>query len=195
MLLGKSDVIELDDLPRAVCGRGPIRVEPVGTRTLKEALEGPERQIILEVLEANQLEPPRHGRRAGHQPHHALQEDEAAGAGRRTTSGKCGISRLPVTPTQADCSNCQHSTHLGLDRRPKMNGGPATGRVCQRSLPSDERQRAPCHCWEYAMKRWILALLLLLSGSSALAVEERAFVAPHASETDARQLCRVHRHS
>ena len=30
-----------------------MSVEPLGTRTLKEALEGPERQIILEVLESN----------------------------------------------------------------------------------------------------------------------------------------------
>ena len=31
-----------------------ISVEPVGTRSLKQALEGPERQIILEVLEHHQ---------------------------------------------------------------------------------------------------------------------------------------------
>ena len=28
-------------------------LEPVGNQTLKQALEGPERQIILDVLEAN----------------------------------------------------------------------------------------------------------------------------------------------
>ena len=33
---------------------------------------------------AQQLEPPGHGRRTGHQPHDALQKDEAFGAGRRT---------------------------------------------------------------------------------------------------------------
>ena len=32
---------------------GPLLVEPLGNRTLKQALEGPERQIILEVLESN----------------------------------------------------------------------------------------------------------------------------------------------
>jgi DNA-binding NtrC family response regulator len=54
VLLGKSGVIGLDDLPTAVVAATPTQIEPVGTRTLKEALEGPERQIILEVLEANQ---------------------------------------------------------------------------------------------------------------------------------------------
>ena len=32
----------------------PARIEPVGARTLKQAMANPERQIILEVLEANQ---------------------------------------------------------------------------------------------------------------------------------------------
>ncbi len=54
VLLGKSDVIRLEDLPRQVAAVGPVSVEPLGTRTLKEALEGPERQIILEVLQSNQ---------------------------------------------------------------------------------------------------------------------------------------------
>ncbi len=54
VLLGKSDSIRLEDLPRQVAAVGPISVEAIGTRTLKEALEGPERQIILEVLQGNQ---------------------------------------------------------------------------------------------------------------------------------------------
>lgn len=54
VLLGKNPTIGMEDLPAAVVAAGPVRVEPVGTRTLKEALESPERQIILEVLEANQ---------------------------------------------------------------------------------------------------------------------------------------------
>lgn len=53
VLLGKSDHIGLDDLPGEVRGSGALSIAPVGTRTLKEALEGPERQIILEVLELN----------------------------------------------------------------------------------------------------------------------------------------------
>ncbi len=53
VLLGKSDSIGLDDLPADVRGGGAVSLAPVGTRTLKEALEGPERQIILEVLELN----------------------------------------------------------------------------------------------------------------------------------------------
>ncbi len=50
VLLGKEHVIGLADLPPIVVQDGPIHVEPVGTRTLKEALEGPERQIIREAL-------------------------------------------------------------------------------------------------------------------------------------------------
>jgi DNA-binding NtrC family response regulator len=51
VLLGKSDTIRLEDLPRQIAAVGPVSVEPLGTRTLKEALEAPERQIILDVLE------------------------------------------------------------------------------------------------------------------------------------------------
>ena len=90
-------MIGLEDLPANLIAAGPVRIEPVGKRTLKEALEAPERQIILEVLELNQLEPPRHGRALGHQPHHALQEDEASGAG-RVANGPGAVSRgEPVT--------------------------------------------------------------------------------------------------
>ena len=53
VLLGKNEVIGLEDLPSELAAAGPIRVEPVGTRTLKQALEGPERQIIRDVLETN----------------------------------------------------------------------------------------------------------------------------------------------
>ena len=53
VLLGKSDTIGLEDLPRAIAAVGPLSIESALGRTLKEALEGPERQIILEVLEGN----------------------------------------------------------------------------------------------------------------------------------------------
>jgi DNA-binding NtrC family response regulator len=54
VLLGKGPVITVADLPVEVRGSGPVFVSaPVGQKTLKEALEGPERQIIREVLEAN----------------------------------------------------------------------------------------------------------------------------------------------
>ncbi len=53
VLLGKSDMVELDDLPPAFASAGNVLVAPVGNRTLKEALSGPERQIILDVLEMN----------------------------------------------------------------------------------------------------------------------------------------------
>jgi transcriptional regulator with PAS, ATPase and Fis domain len=53
VLLGKSEMITPADLPRDIAGGSAITVSRVGNRTLKEALEEPERQIILDVLEAN----------------------------------------------------------------------------------------------------------------------------------------------
>lgn len=53
VLLGKGDVVRIEDLPRSVAMSAGVTLEPVGNRTLKQALEGPERQIILEVLESN----------------------------------------------------------------------------------------------------------------------------------------------
>jgi DNA-binding NtrC family response regulator len=53
VLLGKSEVIGLSDLPREIAGGTSFSVSRVGSMTLKQALEEPERQIILDVLEAN----------------------------------------------------------------------------------------------------------------------------------------------
>jgi transcriptional regulator with PAS, ATPase and Fis domain len=54
VLLGKGPMITVADLPTEVRGTGSVVVSaPIGQKTLKEALEGPERQIIREVLEAN----------------------------------------------------------------------------------------------------------------------------------------------
>jgi transcriptional regulator with PAS, ATPase and Fis domain len=54
VLLGKEPVIVLADLPAEIRGAMNVVVSsPGGQRTLKEALEGPERQIILGVLESN----------------------------------------------------------------------------------------------------------------------------------------------
>ncbi len=54
VLLGKGPIITVADLPVEVRGSGPVIMSaPVGQKTLKEALEGPERQIIREVLESN----------------------------------------------------------------------------------------------------------------------------------------------
>ncbi len=50
VLLGKGDSIRVEDLPSSLAAARPVVLEPVGGRTLKQALEGPERQIILEVL-------------------------------------------------------------------------------------------------------------------------------------------------
>ena len=53
VLLGKGGTIGLEDLPAGLAAAGAVALEPVDGRTLKQALADPERQIILEVLEAN----------------------------------------------------------------------------------------------------------------------------------------------
>ena len=53
VLLGKEEVIGAGDLPRDVAGGPSITLQRVGSMTLKEALEEPERQIIRDVLESN----------------------------------------------------------------------------------------------------------------------------------------------
>jgi len=53
VLLGKGDTVGLEDLPSALTAGGPVPVAPGGDRSLKESLEAPERQIILDVLEMN----------------------------------------------------------------------------------------------------------------------------------------------
>jgi DNA-binding NtrC family response regulator len=54
VLLGKGPVITVADLPTEVRGANGLVVSTtIGQKTLKEALEGPERQIIREVLESN----------------------------------------------------------------------------------------------------------------------------------------------
>jgi DNA-binding NtrC family response regulator len=54
VLLGKGPIITVADLPTEVRGTGAVIMSSAaGQKTLKEALEGPERQIIREVLESN----------------------------------------------------------------------------------------------------------------------------------------------
>lgn len=53
VLLGKGRLIGLVDLPAHLTTSPPLTFQPAAGRTLKDALEAPERQIILEVLEAN----------------------------------------------------------------------------------------------------------------------------------------------
>jgi len=53
VLLGKGELIGLEDLPHGLTnGASSASIEPVAGRTLKQALEEPERRIILEVLES-----------------------------------------------------------------------------------------------------------------------------------------------
>jgi DNA-binding NtrC family response regulator len=53
VLLGKGERIGVNDLPASLAAAAPTAVASSTGCTLKEALEGPERQIILEVLESN----------------------------------------------------------------------------------------------------------------------------------------------
>jgi transcriptional regulator with PAS, ATPase and Fis domain len=53
VLLGKSDVICVEDLPENLASAAPVSMQPAGSRTLKAALEGPEREIIRQMLESN----------------------------------------------------------------------------------------------------------------------------------------------
>lgn len=54
VLLGKGQLIGIEDLSTTITTSTAAMTMPVATgRTLKEALAGPERQIILEVLESN----------------------------------------------------------------------------------------------------------------------------------------------
>lgn len=54
VLLGRGRLIDVVDLPQEFASRTISAIpQVVKGRTLKEALEGPERQIILEVLESN----------------------------------------------------------------------------------------------------------------------------------------------
>jgi DNA-binding NtrC family response regulator len=53
VLLGKESVIGVDDLPPALTASGNVNVESISGRSLKQALESPERQIIREVLESH----------------------------------------------------------------------------------------------------------------------------------------------
>ena len=53
VLLGKGPTICVDDLPSQLSAGEFIATKPADGRSLKEALEGPERQIILEVLKSN----------------------------------------------------------------------------------------------------------------------------------------------
>ncbi|MCA9240320.1 MAG: sigma-54-dependent Fis family transcriptional regulator, partial [Planctomycetales bacterium] len=53
VLLGKTQSVDVCDLPEEWGAHASSAVTPVGNRTLKEALAGPERAIIREVLEQN----------------------------------------------------------------------------------------------------------------------------------------------
>ena len=53
VLLGKGSLILPEDLPTQVTAGAPVSAQPVDGRSLKDALDAPERQIILETLQAH----------------------------------------------------------------------------------------------------------------------------------------------
>ncbi len=53
VLLSKNEEITPDDMPSTIASGAPVSVSRSTGTSLKEALEGPERQIIREVLESN----------------------------------------------------------------------------------------------------------------------------------------------
>jgi DNA-binding NtrC family response regulator len=53
VLLGKGSLITMADLPDQIAVGSSAVTRPSAGKTLKEALSGPERQIILEVLRSN----------------------------------------------------------------------------------------------------------------------------------------------
>ena len=53
VLLGGSEIINAGDLPSNLTDEVPVSVATASGKSLKEALEGPERQIILDVLKSN----------------------------------------------------------------------------------------------------------------------------------------------
>lgn len=53
VLLGKHTTIAVEDLPGSLVSAGPIPFDSISNRTLKQAMQNPERQIILDMLEAN----------------------------------------------------------------------------------------------------------------------------------------------
>lgn len=53
VLLGKGELIAVADMPPALAATAPLPLDLGGDHTLKQALSNPERQIILDVLEAH----------------------------------------------------------------------------------------------------------------------------------------------
>jgi len=53
VLLGKGSIILPEDLPPQLMAGAPVAAQPVDGRSLKHALDAPERQIILETLRAH----------------------------------------------------------------------------------------------------------------------------------------------
>ncbi len=87
VLLGKSTVIGLDDLPSHLLADSPMAVETAGARGPEGVAGRSGAANHPERAGGEPVEPPGHRRGPRHQPHHALQEDEATGAGRGNDGG------------------------------------------------------------------------------------------------------------
>jgi DNA-binding NtrC family response regulator len=53
VLLGKTDTVQVEDLPPQLAAEAPLSAHPEPGRNLKQAMTAPEKQIILDVLERN----------------------------------------------------------------------------------------------------------------------------------------------
>jgi transcriptional regulator with PAS, ATPase and Fis domain len=53
VLLGKSDTVQVEDLPPQLAAEAPLSAHPEPGHSLKQSMAAPEKQIILEVLERN----------------------------------------------------------------------------------------------------------------------------------------------
>ena len=95
VLLGKDDVIGAGRFAGRRWRPGPSTSSRRPAGLSSSPLESPERQIIREALEAAGWNRNADGRRPGHQPHHALQKDEASGPGRNGDGDGTIVSPRP----------------------------------------------------------------------------------------------------
>ena len=132
MLLGKTDTIGLEDLPRGVAAAGPLVVEPLGSRTLKEALEGPERQIILEVLESNHWNRFATAEVLGINRTTLYKKMKRLGLEETPLRGKVGISAHAARPQSPSCRRPVSWPACRAARQPKRSNGHASNRRARR---------------------------------------------------------------
>ncbi len=115
--VGQGDVIGVDDLPAGAGGRRP-RDRRAGRRPHAQAGPGePRAADHPRGARIQQLEPQRHGRGPGHQPHHALQEDERLGPGRAAVRGAIPLGERVRVRDAENGSSAADPLTTALSRR------------------------------------------------------------------------------